>query len=205
MRTRFHSAGFTLIELLVAMSIFAVVAVMAYGGLDVVLKARKQGDEHSVKLAALQTAFAIIERDIEQAVSRINRDNFGDPQPAMNGNDDTVEFTRNGRRNPGNFSRSHLQRIAYGIEDEELMRASWQVLDLAQDSEPAIGPLFAGVKTVEFRYLDDGLEWQSGWPPVSNLSQQSAPLRGLPKAIELTLDTEEWGEIKRLFRVAGGP
>ncbi len=202
MRARFHSAGFTLIELLVAMSIFAVVAVMAYGGLDSVLKMRKQGDEHAVKLAALQTAFAILERDIEQAANRSTRDNFGDPQPAMSGDDETLEFTRNGRRNPGGFSRSYLQRIAYGIEDEELMRASWQVLDLAQDSEAATGPLLEGVTQIEFSYLDAQLEWHSEWP-VRNLSQANAATPALPKAIALTIESEQWGEIKRLFRVAG--
>ncbi len=200
--SRLRSSGFTLIELLVAMAIFAVVAVMGYGGLDIVMQARKQGDEHAAKLAALQTSFAILERDIEQAANRSIRDNFGDPQPSMEGSDDTLEFSRNGRRNPGNFSRSHLQRIAYRIEDEQLMRASWAVLDRAQDSEAASGPLFEGVEQIEFSYLDARMEWQSVWPP-RNLSQQNAPAPTLPKAIELTIETEEWGEIKRLFRVAG--
>ncbi len=199
---RHGAAGFTLIELLVAMAIFAVVAVMAYGGLDVVLQARKQGDEHAVKLAALQTSFAILERDIEQAVNRSIRDNFGDDQPPLVGSDDALEFTRSGRHNPGGFSRSHLQRIAYELDDEQLMRASWQVLDRAQDSEAVAGPLFAGVEAVEFSYLDGRLEWQSEWP-ARNLSSQNAPTPGLPRAIELTVETEQWGEIKRLFRVTG--
>jgi len=200
-----RSAGFTLIELLVAMAIFAVVAVMAYSGLDIVMKARKQGDAHAVKLAALQTSFAILERDIEQAVNRSIRDSFGDDQPAMIGDDESLEFTRTGRRNPGGFSRSHLHRIAYGIEDEQLMRASWQMLDRAQDSEAASGPLFDEVESITFSYLDDQLAWQSEWP-VRNLTpsnNSSAP--ELPRAIELTIESEQWGEIRRVFRVAGAP
>jgi len=196
------AAGFTLIELLVAMAIFAVVAVMAYSGLDVVLQARKQGDEHATKLAALQTSFAILERDIEQAVNRSIRDNYGDVQAPMVGSNDTLEFTRSGRRNPGGFSRSHLQRIAYGIEDEQLMRTSWETLDRAQDSDSASGPLFDGIEEIEFSYLDDKLTWQSEWP-VRNLSQTNKTKPGLPKAIELTIESEQWGEIKRLFRVTG--
>ncbi len=201
---RRYSAGFTLIELLVAMAIFAVVAVMAYGGLDSVLKMRKQGDEHSVKLAALQTAFAILERDIEQAVNRSIRDDFGDNQLAMVGDDETLEFTRTGRRNPAGFRRSNLQRIAYGLEDEQLMRASWQVLDRAQDSEAASGPLFEEVEQITFKYLDDQLAWQSQWP-VRNLTQATAAPPGLPRAIELIIESEQWGEIRRVFRVAGVP
>ncbi len=194
--------GFTLIELLVAMALFSVVALMAYGGLDTVLQARKLGDEHAMKLAALQTSFAILERDIEQAVNRPIRDNYGDVQPAMIGNNNTLEFTRNGRRNPGNFSRSHLQRITYGVEDEQLMRASWQMLDRAQDSDSAAGPLFNGVEKIEFSYLDDQMKWQNEWP-VRNLTQKDAPAPGLPRAIELIIESDEWGEIRRMFRVAG--
>ncbi len=200
---RRHSAGFTLIELLVAMSIFAMVALMAYSGLDIVMKARKQGDAHAVKLAALQTAFAILERDIEQAVNRSIRNSFGDDQLAMEGDDGVIEFTRTGRRNPGGFSRSHLQRIAYGIEDEQLMRASWQVLDRAQDSGFASGPLLEGVEAIKFSYLDGQLEWQNRWP-VRNPTQATAPLSELPRAIELVIESEQWGEIRRVFRVAGG-
>lgn len=198
----FNSRGFTLIELLVAMAIFAVVAVMAYGGLDSILKARNSSEVAAQKLAALQTSFAILERDIEQAANRAIRDNYGDEQPPLVGSDDTLEFTRSGRRNPAGFSRSHLQRVAYAIEDEALMRASWQVLDRAQDSDAISGPLFEEVESVAFSYLDDKLKWQSEWP-VRNLSQQNAPPPGLPKAIEMTIETEEWGEIRRLFRVAG--
>jgi len=201
-RTRLHLSGFTLIELLVAMAIFAVVAVMAYGGLDQVLNARKAGDEHAARLAALQTSFAILERDIEQAVNRSIRDNYGDEQPPLVGSNDSLEFTRSGRRNPGGFSRSHLQRIAYGIEDEQLMRASWQVLDRAQDSDATSGPLFDAVEEVEFNYLDDKLKWQSEWP-VKNLSQTNPARAGLPRAIEMVIESEQWGEIRRLFRVAG--
>jgi len=198
-----RSAGFTLIELLVAMAIFAVVAVMAYSGLDIVMKAGKQGDAHAVKLAAIQTAFAILERDIEQAVNRSIRDSFGDDQPAMSGDDESIEFTRAGRRNPGGFSRSHLHRIAYRIEDEQLMRASWQMLDRAQDSEAASGPLMDGVEQIEIKYLDGQLEWQSTWP-AGNLTASSSPPSALPRAIELTIESEQWGDIRRVFRVAGG-
>jgi len=196
------STGFTLIELLVAMAIFAVVAVMAYSGLDIVMQARKQGDAHATKLAALQTSFAILERDIEQAVNRSIRDSHGDGQPSMVGDDESLEFSRTGRRNPGGFSRSNLQRIAYGIEDEQLMRASWQVLDRAQDSGAVSGPLFDGIERIAFSYLDGELAWQNEWP-VRNLSQQDSPTVGLPRAIELIIESKQWGEIRRVFRVTG--
>ena len=41
MKTHAHARGFTLIELLIAISIFVVMAAMAYGGLSAVITSRE--------------------------------------------------------------------------------------------------------------------------------------------------------------------
>ena len=46
--------GFTLIELLVALAVFAVLAVMAYGGLNQVLMTRSVVDDQAEALRSLQ-------------------------------------------------------------------------------------------------------------------------------------------------------
>jgi general secretion pathway protein J len=78
MKRRIAIGGFTLLELLVALAIFAVLATMAYAALNSVLTARKQVEAKSARLSALQTALMIMERDVEQAVPRGIRDEFGD-------------------------------------------------------------------------------------------------------------------------------
>ena len=75
--------GFTLIELLVALSIFALLSVMAYGGLNSVLTARKQIEADATRLKQLQLAMLNIHRDIEQSVVRSIRNEYGDTREAM--------------------------------------------------------------------------------------------------------------------------
>lgn len=189
--------GFTLLELLVALAIFAVLGVAAYAGLDVVLNAKDRIEAKADQLGRLQMLFVLMGRDIEQAADRGVRDNFGDPLPPMFGNDTALEFTRAGWRNPAGLKRSELQRVSYGLSDETLTRASWDVLDRAQDSEPRSTHLLDDVSTLEIRYLDGAGEWRGEWPAGGSAGTQ------LPRAVEVTLDVKEWGRITRLFQVAG--
>jgi general secretion pathway protein J len=201
------SAGFTLLELLVAVGVFTVLAAIAYGALQTVLTTHAHTDEQMQHLAQLQTALTMMERDIEQAVGRGVRDEFGDPLPPMMGIGDggdggeILEFTRMGWRNPTTTPRSYLQRVAYAFKDNTLTRRYWRELDRTQESEPLDSDLLDDVNGVEARFLDSSAQWHDQWPPVTG-NQQSAPTI-LPRAVEITVDTRYWGKITRLFRVPG--
>ena len=69
--------GFTLLELLVALAIFALVSVMAYGGLASVLDQQFATDEIAGQLARLQKTYLLLQRDFEQLVPRPVRDEYG--------------------------------------------------------------------------------------------------------------------------------
>lgn len=199
------SAGFTLLELLVAVGIFAILAAIAYGALQTVLSTRTHTDEQMQHLAQLQTAFTVMERDFEQAVLRSVRDEFGSTRPPMLGGVDTeqiVEFTRMGWRNPTSLPRSYLQRVAYGLKDHTLVRRYWRELDRTQQTEPLDSDLLPEVDSVEARFLDKTGEWQTQWPPLT-ASNQPVVNVGLPAAVEITVDTQYWGKVTRLFRVPG--
>ena len=133
--TRSGLRGFTLLEMLVALAIFGLLAVMSYGGLASVLEQQFRTEAEAERLAALQKAYLIMQRDIEQVVARPVRDGFGDEQPPLAG-DQALEFTRGGWSNPLGRPRSNLQRVAYAWDDRQLRRYVWQVLDRAQDSQP---------------------------------------------------------------------
>lgn len=195
--------GFTLIELLVALAIFAVLGVAAYAGLDVVLNARERIEARSEQLGRLQMLFVLMARDIEQTSGRSVRDNYGDPLPALFGTATTLEFTRAGWRNPAGHPRSQLQRVAYGLAEESLTRAAWDVLDRAQDSAPRSARLLGEVTAFEIRYLDGTGEWRSDWPPPGAAERPAAA--PLPRALAVTLEVKGWGSITRLFRVAELP
>ena len=72
------SAGFTLLELLVAVAVFAVVGVMAYGGLQAVMSQQQRTNEHAQRLADLQLAYRVMQRDLEQLIDRPIRNEYGD-------------------------------------------------------------------------------------------------------------------------------
>lgn len=198
-----RESGFTLLELLVALSIFALLAAMAYGGLNTVLKARAETDRQAERLTQLQNTFFWLGRDMEQTVNRPVRDEYGDPQAALSGveiGDYRLALTHGGWRNPVDRPRSSLQRVAYGLRDEQLVRVYWNVLDRAQDSQPVENVLLDGVERLELRYLDTKKEWHDDWPPaITGTAPNTAP----PLAVEVTIETKAEGRITRLYGVAG--
>jgi len=194
--------GFTLLELVVAMAVFAIMAAIAYSGLNNVLIAQQQTEVHSEQLHQLQLAMTWLERDIEQTVNRGVRSQYGELLPPVIGNDFEgylLELTRGGWRNPANQPRSHLQRVAYALRDEQLVRAYWRVLDRAEDSKPLENVLLDGVKAVEIRYLGANGEWRTSWPELSTTGNVNPEI--IPKAIEVNVDTKQFGKITRLLRV----
>ena len=201
---RTSHAGMTLIEILVAMSVFAILAALAYGGLNTVLDTREVVAGEADRLAEMQRSFARLGRDFEQAAPRNIRDVHGDSQPAMQSGGEVdeetqilAEFTLGGKRLLPGQQRSRLQRVAYAIKGNTLLRMNWSVLDRAQDSKPYITEILSGVESVEIQFLDDAGQWLGNWPADGQLSQ------GLPLAVELRFDIENWGELRRVFKVAG--
>jgi len=194
--------GFTLIELLIALVIFATLSVLAYGGLNTILDADQKVRHHAERLKMLQRGWMIMGQDLTQLVGRGVRDNYGDPQPPITASEVgtiQLEFTRGGRSNPLGLRRSELQRVGYGVVDGKLIRYSWQVLDRAQDSEPQQLILIDEVGGVVLRLLDQQKQWHRSWPPLTD--EESS----LPIGIEVVLDLEPEGEIRRLFRTVGEP
>jgi len=184
------------------MAVFAIMAAIAYSGLNNVLLARSQTEAHSKELQQLQIAMNWLARDIEQTIDRGVRNEYGEIMPPLVGNDFEgylIELTRDGWRNPANHARSNLQRVAYAVREKKLLRAYWRVLDRAEDSKPYEQPLLEGVTGVEIRYLTSDNEWQTSWPPTAS-SLNAAPAT-LPHAVEVNVETRQFGKITRLLRV----
>ncbi|MBU0730674.1 MAG: type II secretion system minor pseudopilin GspJ [Proteobacteria bacterium] len=200
--------GFTLLELLVAFAVFAVLATIAYGGLNSIIDTRVAVAGESARLAQLQRAFSIMERDVEQAVSRSIRDELGEFQPAMLLRGDSVEpvleFTRNGWRNPTGSARSNLQRVAYGIRENNLIRYHWPVLDRVQDTAAIERVVLEGVDAFQVSFFRAD-SWHEVWPPAVSASISIVQQRAmLPGAVAIAVDVGGWGELKRIFLIASG-
>lgn len=198
-----HQAGFTLLELLIALTIFALISVMSYTGLNSVMAQRAQTSERADQLKRVQVAFNLIERDLAQLVDRSVRNEYGDAADALLSGGavgvDGVEFTRLGYANPAALPRSDIQRVRYLLEDGELTRETWWVLDRAPDSEPVRHKVLDHVRDFKLRFLDQRNEWRETWPP-SGAGVVGPP--GLPRAVEVGVDVEPFGKLVWLTRLA---
>ena len=185
--------GFTLLELLVAMVIFSLMSVMAYGALSNVLTGSEVIAKQEKELKKLQRTMMFLERDIRQLVPRPRTTGFGETAQAFEYGFDAeglMEFTRSGNSNPIGAVRSSLQRIRYDLEEKVLIRKSWALVDHI-DLQPSSMNLLNDIESFELRLLDENNEWQPNWKKAKEI----------PKAIEITIEHERWGKIKRLIPV----
>jgi general secretion pathway protein J len=198
-RCRRNSRGFTLMEVLVVMSVFAIIGIIASQIVSRVLENQQVLAERGGRLADLQRAMLILQRDVMQLNGRGVRDQLGDPlEPLMIGADGMVEFTRAGWRNPLEQPRSELQRVGYLVQEETLYRAYWPNLDRAPQQEPILQELLPGVTQIEFLAVDVTGNEHSFWPLLGDYAQDpNAALAG----IVLRMETEPFGVIERLWAV----
>ncbi|MDB5968068.1 MAG: ral secretion pathway protein [Hydrocarboniphaga sp.] len=201
--------GFTLIEIILVVLIFGIMSAMAYGGLNSVLKTRTAVEASIERTADLQRAYMRMRNDFQNLALRPIRDNFGDPQPALLGSrDNIVEFTRGGWRNPLYLPRSSFERVVYRLTDHKLERASYRVLDRAQDSQPARVTLLDRVDDFKLRYMDEQREWVTEWAATASRNQPQTTQGSTekpPLAIELTLVTKDMGELRFVFKPGSEP
>ena len=194
MRTR---NAFTLLEMLVALGVFAIIGVLSSRILMGVVDVSAATAERAAELAALQRAMAVIERDIEQLVHRTVRDEYGEQRPAVAVDGDALlELTRRGWQNPLGARRAELQRVAYLLRDEKLLRLFWPVLDLGDDTEPIVQVLLDGVEEADFLAHDDESSDHRSWPHTVDEEDEVHMA-----AIEVRLQLRAFGRIARLHLV----
>jgi len=208
MMNRQSQAGFTLIEVLLAMAITAFIAMLAYSGLSAAMNASERTQLQAQLLGNIQLSLSVMERDIRQLVLRGVVDEYGDRQPALLGGSQQeypLQLTRAGWDNVAKQRRSELQRVRYLLEDDQLWRENWLVLDRL-DSEQGLQRvmLLDGVTAFELSFLDGdsvsaaqsplGGEWIDDWNPESGADR-------LPMAVEIKLEIEHFGPVRRVFEI----
>jgi general secretion pathway protein J len=203
--------GFTLLELLVAMFIAAVMFAIGYGAINQAVNSHSGVKEQQDRLKEVQTAMRVLEQDIVQLAPRpIRQPVSGGYLPAvMLANDPNtqpmLQFTRGGWNNPTGVQRPGLMRVAYFLEKNTLRRENWMVLDPTLQDTTQKRELLTHVKAVTFRFMDGNHTWQTQWPQttVAGATGTESAFRSRPIAVEITLDTEDWGKLVRIIEVAG--
>ncbi|MEM7053328.1 MAG: type II secretion system minor pseudopilin GspJ, partial [Pseudomonadota bacterium] len=114
--------GFTLVEVLVAVLVFGLVAAITYGGLDALTQASGEHTTRANEFAELQRAVAALDRDLRQLVSRPVRQADNSIAPALAAQVNGFAATRAGWVNPGSQRRGQLQRFAWQLQGEQLIR-----------------------------------------------------------------------------------
>lgn len=201
---RYRHRGFTLIEMLVALAVFAIMSALAYGTLNQTFISAEILSARMDRLQAIQRTVRLVGQDFMQLTPRPVRNELGDGySAALTTGFDTgfaLELTRGGWSNPIALPRGTLQRAAYRLEEDELIRYHWNVLDRTL-SNPVIGvTLIDDVESVAFRFMRENGEWTERWPP----DQRDGPggLRLRPRAVQFVLTLADEGEITRLMEVA---
>jgi general secretion pathway protein J len=203
--------GFTLLELLVAMFIAAVMFAIGYGAINQAVNNNGALTDQQARLKEIQTAMRLLEQDVVQIAPRPIRQPLGSGWlPAVMGQADPntqpiLQLTRGGWNNPNGTQRPGLQRVAYFLEKDTLRREYWTVLDPTLQNTTQKRDLLTHVKAVTFRFMDPSRQWQTSWPPtsVAGGTAQESVLRQRPIAVEITLDTDDWGKLVRIVEVAG--
>lgn len=200
-----RGAGFTLVEMLVSIAIFSLIAAMAYGGYNTLVRQSEQANERMARVRAVQRAVTRLTQDFAELEPRPVREPIGDAvEPALRADRRTqylAFLTRAGWSNPAGLARPTLQRVAYRLEDGKLYRDHWSALDTTLANEPITAELLAEVRALEFRFLDPGGQWQEQWPPLGTAPELGRRLR--PLAVEIILELDDWGRISRLVEVPG--
>jgi len=197
-------SGFTLIEVLVALAVFGVMSMLAYSALGSTLSNADYLTDRMERLQSVQRTVRFLSSDLLQLSPRPIRSELGDTYiPALRsalGSEFALELTHGGWGNPVGLPRGTLQRVAYRIEDDELLRYHWGVLDRTYANEPVVTVLLDDVESLYFRFYSPTGEPSEVWPPQS--LQGGAGMRTRPRAVEIVLTLPDQGEITRLLEIA---
>ena len=197
-RTLRSRGGFTLLEVLLALVVFAGLSMTAYQVMQGVLKNDEITREKVDRLADVQRAVSMLERDFSQIIPRATRANgesskvvFQAVRYQMESDDWSVIFVRSGWLNPGGMLvRSQLQKVAYRLRENKLERLSFLYLDPVIGTEPTVTPVLEKVEGFKLRF-HNGTQWVDEWTSTSTL----------PFGIEVELKLQDYGKIRRVFLI----
>lgn len=193
--------GFTLIEVIVAIAIFSILALGANALLVNVTNSNELSQVRAKQLEGLQRAMITMERDFLQMQDRVPRTQGIENELVITGGEFEFEsdaygigFVRGGWQNPQlRLKRSHLQSVAYRISEGRLERLHTNYVDSVIGTQPKIRVLLEGVTDFRVEVLKE-ITREFNWSETIVNTE-------LPVAIAVTIDTETFGEIRRVFKV----
>ena len=185
--------GFTLFEMVIAVSIFALMGVIAFGGLGQMTRTGQAVADANDRLSDLQFAVVYFSRDWTQVSPRGIRNQYGDEESNIVIAEDSITFTRSGWDNLLGQPRSSLQRVQYLVDDNQLLRRYWRSLDHGIGEQPIQVVLLDNVESMEVVFQNP-----LGKPVDTSYND------GDPILLAIKLELPDFGEITRLLEVPSG-
>ncbi len=193
--------GLTLIELLVAVVLLAVIASMAYRGLDSMTRSSERVEAEVERWQGLALFFERFASDVAQPARRPVRLMAADGAAGT-----PLSFTELAawRGQPVTDSATFLEftrksvdgraevRLGYRLRAAQLELLIWPTLDRTAQAQPEVYPLLDNVEQLRLRHLDTGGAWQEVWPVGSD------PM-ALPRGVDIELRLRGGLHLRRVF------
>ncbi|OED39177.1 type II secretion system protein GspJ [Chromatiales bacterium (ex Bugula neritina AB1)] len=197
------NSGFTLIEFIVATAVLAIMGGVAYAGWFNVSRIADRTQASVQRFSDLQRTFYWFGEDFEQIVHRESIDELGGRRKSLEisqAGEFLIRVTRGGWTNPALLQmppRSDLQQVAYHLDsDNRLLRRYWYHVDQFDGATFRDRLMLKDVVALTFRFYDASGSWHNAWPPEDNVDED---FDQLPAALEVTLELEKLGTVKRLY------
>lgn len=194
--------GFTLIEVIVALSIFAVLSVVGYKGLNSLIQTKERVAAEDDKWQQLVLFFDRVELDLKQSVNRPIRGRDGEFEPAFIGRVSyageygaQLAFSRFGDREQTGFLMD-TRRVAYRLNNGSVELLMWPSLDAAPDAKPEIFKVLNNVAQMTLSYLTQDGRLVSTWP---NNIPVPEPKPFAPSALKISIKLTSGETLARLF------
>ena len=197
-RRMVRNQGFTLFEMVIAVSIFALMGVIAFGGLGQMTRTGQAVADANDRLSDLQFAVVYFNREWIQVSPRRIRNQFGDEEPNIIIDDNVITFTRSGWSNILGHRRSTLQRVQYLLLDNKFVRRHWRSLDQGIAEQPIQTVLLENVESLEVVFQNNLGKSIEEWPLGTGSD------KGEPIMLMFRLELPDMGEITRLLEVPRG-
>lgn len=197
--------GFTLLELLVALFVSAILFALGYAALNQVITQRAALQQEQDDLENLRRTLTLLTLDLAETQPRPVRDATGATHEAALLSDPRssrlLVLTRGGRSSALGAERPALQRVEWTLEQNQLWRSVAPALDATLATAPQRRALMTGVRSLRLRAQDADGVWHDQWPATGAGSAPIGTLRTRPMVVELTLETDRFGQIVRLVEL----